>query len=265
MDAHRLYVGFFLAALANYFLGARYGWRVMLRDWRAACFACRLYSLRSDGFGAVAERSWRMKWSVSHPLKILFSREYRWRTLLNAVYVLVSIIRLWAGSVYVPAAISEMAAREKVPAAQTARLISLGTMLLSVTTILGSYCSAIYSGTHRAPGDARLFCVHDDIDRYWVRVCVLSRAPRAKVCFVSLFFWDGEALISRCIRYGCRNNIQPNAGGARLRLPLRWEDSLVPDLRSGGRRRRPFPHDRNSRGADFSGVSVRNAGAAIWA
>jgi MFS family permease len=39
--------------------------------------------------------------------------------------------------VYVPAAISEIAAREKVPAAQTTPLISLGTMLLSVATILG--------------------------------------------------------------------------------------------------------------------------------
>jgi len=132
------YLGFFLAALANYFLGARYGWRVM--------FAIGGLPALLVGFiryGVTDSARWRSKaeqmknWSVGHPLKILFSREYRQRTLLNAVYVLVSIIGLWAGSVYVPAAISEIAAREKVPAAQTTPLISLGTMLLSVTTILG--------------------------------------------------------------------------------------------------------------------------------
>jgi MFS family permease len=132
------YLGFFLAALANYFLGARYGWRVM--------FAIGGLPALLVGFiryGVTDSARWRSKaeqmknWSVGHPLKILFSREYRQRTLLNAVYVLVSIIGLWAGSVYVPAAISEIAAREKVPAAQTTPLISLGTMLLSVATILG--------------------------------------------------------------------------------------------------------------------------------
>src|SRR5260370_18411532 len=76
-------------------------------------------------------------WWGSQALKVLFSREYRGRTLVNATYVLVSIIGLWAGSVYVPAAINEIATREKLSTAQTTPLISLGTMLLSVGTILG--------------------------------------------------------------------------------------------------------------------------------
>ena len=75
------YVGFFLAALANYFLGARYGWRVM--------FAIGGFPALLVGFiryGVTDSARWRSKaeqmkkWSVSHPLKILFSREYRWRT-----------------------------------------------------------------------------------------------------------------------------------------------------------------------------------------
>ena len=96
------YVGFFMAALANYFLGARYGWRVM--------FAIGGFPALLVGFiryGVTESARWQSKaeqmkkWSVNHPLKILFSREYRRRTLLNAVYVLVSIIGLWIGSVYV--------------------------------------------------------------------------------------------------------------------------------------------------------------------
>jgi MFS family permease len=132
------YVGFFLAALANYFIGDRYGWRAM--------FAIGGLPALLVGFiryGVSDSARWRSKagemknWSVSQPLKILFSREYRGRTLLNATYVLVSIIGLWAGSVYVPAAINEIATREKLSTAQTTPLISLGTMLLSVATILG--------------------------------------------------------------------------------------------------------------------------------
>jgi MFS family permease len=51
--------------------------------------------------------------------------------------VLVSIIGLWAGSVYVPAAVTEIVNRAKMPGVNVAHLISQATMLLSVATILG--------------------------------------------------------------------------------------------------------------------------------
>jgi MFS family permease len=51
--------------------------------------------------------------------------------------VLVSIIGLWAGSVYVPAAITEIVNRNKITGVNVTHLISLATMLLSVATILG--------------------------------------------------------------------------------------------------------------------------------
>jgi len=49
----------------------------------------------------------------------------------------VSIIGLWAGSVYVPAAITFLATRAGHAAAPAARLASFATMLLSAGTILG--------------------------------------------------------------------------------------------------------------------------------
>src|SRR5205085_4587016 len=67
----------------------------------------------------------------------LFSPEYRRRTVLNATYVLVSIIGLWAGSVYVPASITFLATGQGLSAAQAARLASYATMILSAGTILG--------------------------------------------------------------------------------------------------------------------------------
>jgi MFS family permease len=189
------YVGFFLAALANYFLGARYGWRVM--------FAIGGLPALLVGFiryGVTDSARWRSKadqmkkWSVGHPLKVLFSRECRRRTLLNTVYVLVSIIGLWAGSVYVPAAISEIAAREKVPAAQTAPLISLGTMLLSVTTILGCIVLPYIAERigRRATLAAYFACMMISIAIGFGYVFYLGHHA-LRLFFVSLFFlgWGG--------------------------------------------------------------------------
>src|SRR5204863_3965688 len=67
----------------------------------------------------------------------LFSPQYARRTILNSLYLLVSIVGLWAGSVYVPASVTQLAIREGFNGAAASRLASYGTMLLSVGTIAG--------------------------------------------------------------------------------------------------------------------------------
>jgi len=67
----------------------------------------------------------------------LFSRTYVRRTLLNSLYLLVSIVGLWAGTVYEPASVIQLALREGFAAPDAARLASYATMLLSTGTILG--------------------------------------------------------------------------------------------------------------------------------
>src|SRR5207247_7980370 len=62
---------------------------------------------------------------------------YARRTWLNSLYLLVSIVGLWAGSVYVPTSVTQIAMRDGYSAAQAARFASYGTMILSVGTILG--------------------------------------------------------------------------------------------------------------------------------
>jgi len=133
------YVGFFLAGLANYLVGARYGWRAM--------FALGGLPALLVGFiryGVKESQRWENKagqartWSIFRPLAALFSSEYWKRSLLNATYVLVSIIGLWAGSVYVPAAVTEIAGRSKLMGAPVTHLVSLATMLLSFATFLGA-------------------------------------------------------------------------------------------------------------------------------
>src|SRR5205085_4121548 len=75
--------------------------------------------------------------SLVAPLAELFAPALRRRTILNCIYVFISIIGLWAGSVYVPAAVTHLATQAGLGAAAAARLASLATMLLSVATVIG--------------------------------------------------------------------------------------------------------------------------------
>jgi MFS family permease len=56
---------------------------------------------------------------------------------VNAALLLVSMVGLWAGSVYVPSAVTYLAGREGYAAPIPARLASWGTMLLSAGTVVG--------------------------------------------------------------------------------------------------------------------------------
>ena len=131
------YVGFFLAAIANYTIGARWGWRAMfaLGGTPALLVAFIRYGVAESKRWQSREEDHRS--TMGRAFLMLFSRLYRRRTVLNSLYILVSIIGLWAGSVYVPAAVTFLAARAGHPAPQAARLASFATMLLSAGTILG--------------------------------------------------------------------------------------------------------------------------------
>ena len=127
------YFGFFLAALANHFVGETHGWRpmFMLGGAPALLVGFILYGVdESDRWKAHAQR-------VSSPFTTIFRPEFRRRTLLNSAYVLISIIGLWAGTVYVPTAVTEIVGRQHLPAALGPRLSTYATMVLSFGTILG--------------------------------------------------------------------------------------------------------------------------------
>src|ERR1700730_7432329 len=71
-------------------------------------------------------------WTVFRPLQAVFSPKYRRRTIFNSIYLLVSTIGLWGGSVYVPAAITYLAAKAGRTELSGARLASYGAALLSI-------------------------------------------------------------------------------------------------------------------------------------
>jgi MFS family permease len=132
------YFGFFVAAALNFTVGARYGWRAM--------FLCGLVPVVVSVltlFKVKEPARWKAheaEAKQSHPLAEIFSPRYRRRTIVNAALLSVAIIGLWAGAVYEPAAITTLAKKAGMDAAGAARMVSLGTAVLSLGTILGCVC-----------------------------------------------------------------------------------------------------------------------------
>jgi MFS family permease len=137
------YFGFFLAALANYVIGARYGWRWMFifGGTPALLITFIRYGVRESATWQHSVETGRRP-PLLEAFSAIFSPRYARRTLLNSIYLLVSIIGLWAGSVHVPTSVREIAARSGITGADAARLASYGTMVLSAGTILGCLLAA---------------------------------------------------------------------------------------------------------------------------
>jgi MFS family permease len=127
------YFGFFLAALANHFVGETHGWRPMFMLGGAPALLVGFIL-----YGVHESNRWQMHAQrVRSPFATIFSPQYRRRTLLNSAYVLISIIGLWAGTVYVPTAVTEIAGRQQLPPILGPRLSTYATMIISFGTILG--------------------------------------------------------------------------------------------------------------------------------
>src|SRR3984957_16769149 len=129
------YIGFVIAALANYFIGSQYGWRWMfvvggVPAILVAFFYNRLHeparwkNRREEG-GIIA---------MHHAFFKLFTSQYRTRTILNSLYLVASIVGLWAGSVYVPSAITYLSENAHLPTLTGARLASYSTAILGIGT-----------------------------------------------------------------------------------------------------------------------------------
>jgi MFS family permease len=133
------YFGTFLAAIVNYTIGAHYGWRAVFAVGGAPALLVAFIR-----YGVTEPDRWKRRiaelgrrFTARQAFLALFSPEYRRRTLVNSTLLLVSMIGLWAGSVYVPSSVTYLASNAGFTAAEGARLASYATMLLSVGTILG--------------------------------------------------------------------------------------------------------------------------------
>ena len=129
------YAGFFLAAALNYTIGVHYGWRAMFLTGAVPVVVAILILLR------VKEPE---KWQKAEanavrtrPLREIFGPTYRRRTWVACILLTIAIIGLWAGAVYEPSAVIQLATRAGLAKGDSIRMASLATGLLSIGTILG--------------------------------------------------------------------------------------------------------------------------------
>lgn len=140
------YFGFFLAAGLNFTIGATYGWRAM--------FLCGLVPVVISALILMwvkEPEQWERKQARARrasPLATIFNARYRKRTIVNAALLTVAIIGLWAGAVYEPTAIITLAKKEGYDALGAAHMVSYGTAILSIGTVLG--CLALPPLAERA-------------------------------------------------------------------------------------------------------------------
>jgi MFS family permease len=135
------YFGFFFASVANYFIGANFGWR-----WMFVFGGLPALLIGFIQFGVKESTKWKEKYGdgkahnrpkMRDSFGKLFSPMYLRRTIVMSGLFLTSIIGLWAGSIYVPTATSQLAVRAGANAAEAARQASYGGMVLAIGTIIG--------------------------------------------------------------------------------------------------------------------------------
>jgi MFS family permease len=133
------YFGFFVAAGLNYTIGAAFGWRAM--------FLCGLFPVVvsiATLLGVKEPERWEHKHQEEqtapakqhNPLAVIFSRRYLGRTITMSALLTVSIVGGRA-PVYEPTAIVLLSRQAGMAPAGAAQMVSYGTGLLSIGTILG--------------------------------------------------------------------------------------------------------------------------------
>jgi MFS family permease len=137
------YVGFLLASIANYIIGANFGWRWMFAFGGVpALFVGWIMSNVKESH-KFEEMKKAKKPSIIQAFGGLFTSKYKNRTIVMSLVYLVSIIGQWAGSIYVPTALTQIAGREGATAADAARIASWGGGVLAIGTVIGCLCAPI--------------------------------------------------------------------------------------------------------------------------
>ena len=184
------YAGFFLAAALNFTVGATYGWRAMFLC-GAAPVLVALFTLARVKEPKRWENAAHVK-SAAAPFAMIFSPQYLRRTIVNTALVSIAIVGLWAGTVYEPTALLGLAKTAGLSAADSTKLVSLGTAILSIGTILG--CLA-------APQLAERFGRKKTLAGYFIGMAAaialgfgwILYLPNGLVPFLALLFFLGLA------------------------------------------------------------------------
>ncbi|WP_322060774.1 MFS transporter [Paraburkholderia sp. J63] len=130
------YAGFFIAAALNYTVGVHFGWRAMFLTGAIPVVVAILVLTRVEE-PAKWQRSEASHVHRGRPLREIFGSAYRLRTVVACALLTIAIIGLWAGAVYEPSAVIQLATRAGASKADAIRTASIATGILSIGTILG--------------------------------------------------------------------------------------------------------------------------------
>ena len=131
------YAGFFLASALNYTIAARFGWRAMFWCGLTPVAVAIVVLLRVKEPERFQQKIAPTKSTRTSPLRAIFTPPYTRRTLVNTALLTAAICGLWAGAVYAPTAIIDLARRAGSLPTQAVRISSIGMALLSLGSILG--------------------------------------------------------------------------------------------------------------------------------
>ena len=162
----------------------------------------------------------REKWTMHHAFFLLFSPQYRRRTIFNSIYLIVSLVGLWAGSVYVPAAMTYIAAAANKTAVEAAQLASYSTALLGIGTVLGALLVPLLADRLGRKLTLGIFFALMGFSIWLAFGHVFymeASGGRARGSWCAPSFWGWAARILSCTRSGCRSSTGPNAAPARSR------------------------------------------------
>jgi MFS family permease len=130
------YAGFFLAAALNYTIGVHFGWRAMFLTGAVPIVVAILVLTRVK-----EPEKWRKAEAGTtvhvKPLREILGPRYRRRTWVACALVTIAIVGLWAGAVYEPTAVIQLAQHAGFDKSGATRTASWATALLSIGTILG--------------------------------------------------------------------------------------------------------------------------------
>jgi MFS family permease len=123
------YAGFFLAAALNYTIGVHFGWRAMFLTGAVPVVIAIMVLLRVKE----PEKWKKAEAKVVHakPLAEILGPSYRRRTWVACVLLTIAIVGLWAGAVYEPSAVIQLALKSGMDKAGAIKTASIATGLLS--------------------------------------------------------------------------------------------------------------------------------------
>ena len=131
------YAGFFLAAALNYTVGVHFGWRAMFLTGAVPVVVAILILTRVHETEKFQEAEAHATAVRRNPLREILGPRYRRRTWVAAALVTIAIVGLWAGAVYEPTAVIQLAEKAGFGKDSVTRTASFATGLLSIGTILG--------------------------------------------------------------------------------------------------------------------------------